>query len=683
MNDAFLDSSINHWLAFSLIWPGQVILLGWSWSWLLPEIADRRRRLLVYAAYPVLIGLPLLLVLRLVSAEVLPLPSFAWLIFALGGVGAGWTTHRTGLVSRLAPATIAWAASAFVFALIMQLPGRSEWVAGGWDPGIYVNEGVQLARTGTYQHAPDPFFSALSEDEVKVFCRYRLSYLEAQPVVPLDEGSLAIKRFFFPLMSTAIATLAEEGGLRAATRVNGFLGFWVVLLFAAMLAAHTLPWKTVGFGVAMLGMQPVWLYHLNIPTSEMLQLLIICGIGLMLPYLRRHHIAVLVVAFLMLCAGLNRFGFLPFGTLLVLVIAVCDVQSKDRAWALQSHLLMLVPLWMAAGHCLYHNAITIERLGDLSRLILLSGGVLSIGVIVVDLLSNQVKVVRFIVQSWRLGLVPVYGITGLLLMALVLQLGLANVPLIVKGMIHYVGMPLIPAAFGLGYIYMRRDRIDDPLQVLTSFFIVSTALVLLQSEIAPLLPWASRRLMMYTVPLVALLGALVFEFFTRRHIALGIVALLVMTGLSAPKAWDAVRVSEYAGLSPHLRAVAAQIGPRDLVVADHFLFSTPLRMITGKMVINGEVLWMEEGADAYHQAAADRFAAALPVLERFRSAGWTIRFLSSTDKLLSVYPAALSVVQDWQGESFSYEVVAHHAKATRFKVKPRTKQFTLYTWKPE
>ncbi|MFT5497296.1 MAG: hypothetical protein ACI9TH_002702 [Kiritimatiellia bacterium] len=683
MNEAFLDTSINHWVAFSLIWPGRIFLLGWAWSWLLPEVVDRRRRLLVYAAYPVLIGLPLLLILRLVSAEVLPLPSFTWLIFALGGIGAGFTTHRKGVLARLLPAVIGWACSFAACAAIMLVPGRSEWIGGGWDPGIYVNEGMQLARTGSYQHSPDPFFSALNEEELKLFTRYRLSYLEAQPVVPLDEETLTIKRFFFPLMSTAIATLAEDGGLRAATRANGFLGFWVVLMFAAMLAAHKLPWRTVGFAIVMLGLQPVWLYHLNIPTSEMLQLLFVCGMGMMLPYLRRHHIAAFVVALLMLCAGLNRFGFLPFGTLLVLVIAICDVQTKDRKWALQSHVLMLVPVWMAAGHCLVHNAITVDRLGDVSQLILLSGGLLTIGVIVVDLLANQVKLVRFIVRSWHQGLVPVYAIVGLVLISLVLHINFANVRLILQGLVQYVSIPLVPAAFGLGFLYVRRETIEDPLRILIFFLLISTALVLLQSEIAPLLPWATRRLMMYTVPLVAVLGALVFGHFTRRHAALGIVALLVLTGLSAPKAWDAVRVSEFAGLSPQLHAVADEIGPNDLVVADHFIFATPLRMITGKMVLNGEVLWGEEAGDAYHQPAADRFAAALPVLKKFRANGWTIRFLTSTDGFLTMYPEALPVVQDWQGESFSYEVLVHGPGATGFTFKPRTKQFTLYTWKPE
>ena len=150
---------------------------------------------------------------------------------------------------------------------------------------------------------------------------------------------------------------------------------------------------------------------------------------------------------------------------------------------------------------------------------MLSGAVLTFGVVVVDVIANKVKLVRFLVRCWRRGLVPVIALGGLLLVAIALPLNLSNLPLILRGALQYIWIALVPAVFGLGYIYVKREAIGDPMRIIIFWLLVSTMLVLLQSEIAPLLPWASRRLMMYTVPLVALLGAIVFGVFSERHMA--------------------------------------------------------------------------------------------------------------------------------------------------------------------
>ena len=674
-----------NWLSVALILTGRIFLLGFAWCWLMPSSKSRVGSWLIHGVQPLLIGLPLLLMIRLVSAESLLLPRLLPELLAIFGIITGLVFRREKMLRRIAPTAALFFFVSVASTVILFLPHRSEWVVGGWDPGIYVNEGANLALLDTYQHEADPFFSALDDDELKVFTRWRLPYLEAHPVVILEPETRSLKRFFFPLTSTLIAEYIEAGGLHAGTRINYFLGLFCTLIFAAMLCAFRAPFIVLLLSTACLVTQPVWLYHLNIPTSEMLQLFFVCGLGLLLPHLRSHPTVIFIFGMILVCAGMNRFGFLPFGTLLCCILALKDLGTISPVNGMKLRLCQLIPIWMGAGHCAFHNAITLNRLEDLTPMIFASGLVFTFAALIIDFIGGKnaagVVLKKLYAKRFILPLTAV-ALTGFVLIA---GMSLANLPLIVAGMTHYISIPLLVlAALGLGGYFFDKFSMDENLFAMITFLACSTVLVLLQSEIAPLLPWASRRLMMYTVPLVALLAGLVIRRTFDKHMAIPTVLIILILGLNARKGWQAANVQEYVGVTAHLDAIAEQIGPNDLVVADHFLWSTPLRMAYGKNVINGEVLWQEAGADTQwpeERTQKERFNAGMAILYKMQEQGKIIRFLTSSEKLLTVYPGDVTADEDWQSDPIDYQVLSHHPKGRGFVHTPRHKQFSLFTLK--
>lgn len=675
-----LTTETNLWLPVALLLTGRIFLLGFAWSWLMPSVEDRTGKWLIHGVQPLVFGIPVLLTIRLISAEVVFLPAFTPEFLTVLGLSAGLIFRRQKLLDRIKPIGLVFLIASMGSTVIMHLPNRSEWIVGGWDPGIYVNEGVNLARIGTYQHQADPFFSQLSEEELEIFTRIRLNYQEAHPVVILDPESRAMKRFFFPLTSTLIAEYTKAGGIRAAVRTNYFLGLFVVMVFAALLCAYRMPPLIIVTTTLVLMGQPVWLYHLNIPTSEMLQLFFVCALGLLIPHLRSHPTALFGFGHIMLCAGMNRFGFLPFGGLLCCILALADLGKVTPMNALKLRLVQILPIWMAAGHCAYHNQITLDRLEDLTLVIFAAGGIFTIAALFIDFVGSKNSLGKWLTRLYALRLV--IPLTMLTMTAFVLVAGMdrSNVPMILEGVANYMSWPvLLLAACGAFIFFSGRPALNDHLFALVTFLGCATVLVILQSEIAPLMPWASRRLMMYTVPLAALLAGISLLQCKRMHILVSVGVTIVLLALNLPKNWDALNTHEYVGISQHLGEVAEQIQPEDLVVADHFLWSTPLRLIHGKNVINGEVLWQEDTSDLHHRPRDERFEKAMTVLRRFQAEGKTIRFLSSTDKLTNVYPGEIPATQDWQGAPIDYTLIAHHNRTAGFKHHNRRKRFTLHT----
>ena len=165
----------------------------------------------------------------------------------------------------------------------MLLPQRGEWVLGGWDPGIYVNQGVSLEP---HRQPAVRAGSLFSPDlaTVKSPCS-RGRRIPTWKPIPLSPwiGAPGLQPFFFPGTPSLIALLYRCGGLRAATRVNDFAGILAALVFAA--AALGLMRRGPGafFALAALVAQPLWLYHAHFPTSEMLQLLLLSGLALAFP----------------------------------------------------------------------------------------------------------------------------------------------------------------------------------------------------------------------------------------------------------------------------------------------------------------------------------------------------------------------------------------------------------------
>ena len=106
--------------------------------------------------------------------------------------------------ARLSPMTLKAAGIALIFigavsAAVMLIPKPGEWIVGGWDPGVYINQGVSIARNHGFRAPPLPCYRELSARGLELFTRGTARYTEAFPGCPIDPHSRRFVLYFFPL----------------------------------------------------------------------------------------------------------------------------------------------------------------------------------------------------------------------------------------------------------------------------------------------------------------------------------------------------------------------------------------------------------------------------------------------------------------------------------------------------
>lgn len=691
VSDLHFNVQINRWLpcalglAFRLIGPG----LAWSWLWppYRPNAASRPGTVWVSAAQVVVTGLLFSLATVLITAALrvyTPTAEWsAWGLVMVVGLALGWVRSRQRLMEQAGCAGPAIPLLIVGFAAVMLLPQRGEWVLGGWDPGIYINQGVLLNRSGSLHPVRDAFFEALDPAELSLFTRPLFNYLEAYPVVPLDPTQRALEPFFFPGTPSLIALLDRCGGLRAATRVNEFVGLLTILVFPAGIMVMTGRSSPGVFALAALVGQPLWLYHLHFPTSEMLQLLLLSGMMLVLPVRSCGLGPSFLFAGLLAMAEINRFSFLPFGLLFIGLLALGDQPRTDLGRMTLERLFQFGALGLGTLFDYLTTPTTIGRLAHIVPALLGTSLGLTAVILVLD---ARMLPRKFGAAGRRLA---DRGALGAGLAALTLILVLAYFRLVrfpgmarwnIRGAVSFLGWGwLIAALFGGAVLSLKRNVGGDDLKRWTLFLLAAWTVSLFFSDISPILPWAARRHVEFGVPLLALLTGVGLSFlwdFGRGRPWRRMPALALLLGLLALHAGTAVRAwsfTEHDGLTRVLAEVAEQTAPEDIIVADHFRWGTPLRFLYGRTVINGE-LYLQDPDPR-------RMRKALDVLRRFARQGRTVRFLTSTEAGLGVFPAAPESVRlDWASPPWLDREIIHSARARRFETKQKARIFRLYTW---
>ncbi len=686
MQLAAMNVDVNHWLGFTILFLLRVILPGAAWSWVIPPSSPERERgwtgWILAAGRTALLGtLGAVLSTWLLAELGLYTRMIEWALTALWIAAGVLLGRRTEWGRQLA----VFAFFAVALAGLMLLPKRGEWIAGGWDPGTYVNQGIAVSRTGSARPAPDPTFSLFSAEELRLFTREVYNFTEAYPVVPIDPEQRSLQPFFFHLMPGFIALLDRCGGLRAATRANEFAGLLGLVIFASFMVVLLPRRSEAAFAVLALVIQPVWLYHLHIPTSEMLQWLLLCGMGMILPARHAGAGARGVLLLLLFAAVLNRFTFLPFGGLLLCVLAWLDLDRDDRRLVARARIAQVAALTAGALCDLTASSLTVGRLFFAVPSLLAGFVVTVVAAVAVDVLGGRpawrAALGRWL-DRWILGL----GFAGfLLVLVLAFPVHLAalrefryNVRLVT----WYLGGPLLLVALlGIVVSAARASAEYRTQKAWCAFLLAAAVASLLSSVITTLWPWAARRHVEFTMPLLAILSGVALgglwswgDRRSRVSKAIVVLAALGLVAATGTRSWKAWSCTEFDGASAVLEKVAAQIEPNDIVVADQFRWGTPLRFIYGKRILNGELFHAEPGSD--------RMRRALAALDRLRGEGYRIRFLTSTADGMGVFPEPVEpVTRDWTAPPFLLRDLAHSSDKPGFRMRERTKEFGLFTWK--
>jgi hypothetical protein len=593
--------------------------------------------------------------------------------------GAWWGRGCGAGRVRPSRATLAWLLILVAACCaLLAVPQRGEWMVGGWDPGIYVQQAVTLAQEGQWRARPDEFWAALPAADLPVFTRPSFNFLQAYPVVPVDPARRSLEPFFFPFTPVVMAQLARAGGLAAVCRTNEFIGLLAALGLAAAAWRMTHS-RLLALGVlALVATHPIWLYHLHFPTSEVVQVLLLAGLAWGLARARRTTADVAGLAVLFLAAGLNRLAFLPFAALLLVADALYRPAAPGRAWWLLA--LAVAALLDAAA-----VPITIGRLGRSVTTLLVATAFLGGGALLAGAWCRRraARPALRVLQGWA---VPAGTIAACILFWLLWQ-GRERLPELLEAgawnarLMWAYGLPVVVVLAALGLIVGGRlSRCGGGIawRCWLAFLLAAAALTSLTPEIARIAPWAVRRQVEYALPLLALgAGGLVAWLAYRirpRALALTLAAIAgaVLLAAQVPRGLVAWRATEYDGLDQALRLVVAQLDERDVVVADHFKWATPLRRIYGRHVLNGEV-WCDPPRPEDFQRALAWLA------EWARARGGRLLVLTSTGDGVEVFPPGLEAPAEiWRSPPWRYREVVHSARARTIETRDKEKTFRLY-----
>jgi hypothetical protein len=479
-----------------------------------------------------------------------------------------------------------------------------------------------------------------------------------------------------------VAVADRCGGLRAATRINLLLGWPVLLTIGTLAAVLYRRWPPILAGTLILAANPVFVYLLHLPTSEMLQTLLVGGTLALLAGSPPAGLAVHAAATGLLAAMLNRFSFFPFGALLLVAWVWRHGRHPGGRGLLPGAASLAAGLLLGLGFDLWRCPVPIGRLDELVPPLLGAGGALAAAALAAAAFPPLRRPAMH-VPPWAL---PV----GLLAAALATLLAqpfadgavASHVDLArnLRGVLPYFSLgTLALAMLGWGAACRPHAALSRRTAMVLGYLGAGALVSLTVAAISRLYPWALRRQMIFTVPFLVLLCAHAAHWLWRRsaHPTLSRAALAVLMAAavlgSGRLSRQAATATDYNGLSRVVSDIAQHLPPDAVVVADHFVWSTPLRMLHNVPVLNGEVLWASFNPD--------RMAAALRTLARLEEAGWDVFFLTSTADGLNPYQGAVPTPRlHWESGPIPMADLHDHPSQRQFLLHTRTKEFRLYDW---
>lgn len=577
-------------------------------------------------------------------------------------------------------ACLFWMASV----VIMLLPRQGEWIVGGWDPGTYVDQGVWVSHTGTFGPAPDSLFSVFKPDELPLFAPQVLNFTEGMPVFPLDPEQRSFEPFFFRFMPTLTAVLDRLGGLRAATRVNLWMGLFAAAMVLWVVAACFRGRLFLALAGILVILHPVWVYHLHFPTSELLQQGLLFGVVALVARRDETTAASWFAAAGFFALLVTHLSFVLFASLLLLAIAWAELGRGDRNRVLGDRSMQVAGILAGVAYDLMTASVTVERLGFILTPLLGLSAVLMGLALALDWAGGRAWFERLLVSRIGglavFGLLLAYGFTGWVAYGSHSALfgeQRANM----SGAVPFLVPLLIGVALPGLLVFGHRSPASRCGKALVFVALVATFMTLWEGAIMPLYPWATRRYLVFTVPMLAILASYTLILVAKRSssrfgmvVAASGALLLVMT--MAPRVWRAWSATEYDGISVQLERIAGEFGPRDVILADRFCYGIPLRFIHGRAVLNGERLVELTGADRIRRAAG--------ILKRLHDEGWRIRFLTSTTAGMDIFPFRLKALRtDFQSEPFTLSEVFHEAYVRDYAMRTLERQWMISTWVPD
>lgn len=646
---------------------------------------------------------------------------FWWLIIVVNA--ARWRAQRRELVPDdfrrwLAPSLLVLAATL----LVVLLPARSEWLMGGWDPGFYRNNAVRIARDGSLDGPRFSFYSEVAREGSALAPLARTQYgkgytaiADSLPLTP--DGHIPL--FFFHLTSIAGASLYRLGGAAFLDRLNGFLAFGSLFAFASLLASLGLRGYRRALPLFFMFLSPLWWYHQNIPTSEMLYLFLLLGgtaDWLDSRDARRPPWGAWTACFLLVLTHLNAVvlvgAFLALASLLEVAVGDAPLPRTARCCRTAGAFaaLALGALWdgVFARATIAKLATEGPVIGRVVHYSLLAAA----AALLFSLLPPFPRLLRR-AAAW------IARAAGLLAAVLVAAIAVASLfgPArdwfyVAYGHCYPVGQmlwwfmricpfhgiaALVLAATGIAFVSLDRD----PARRRTALFLLVLGAgflaVLYNPGIKKLFPWALRRFYVCTLPAVAIAQSMPVAWaldascrkpkrtpFARDAATVILAAFICVVILTHPVTFAAARAGDYRGFNRVLQTLAKHTVPGDILVVDNPAWMAPFILACDIPAVNGERL-MDGPEDTLWRTPdpADR-ADLHTILRHYASLdNHRTLWLTTTSGGLSVYPEPPSVdPTPLVSIEFPATTVIHGQRNKYYSTETRTIPLRLYQGLP-
>ena len=502
-----------------------------------------------------------------------------------------------GLVWRRAD-FFAWVRASFpggilmaaVIGGILAMPHRGEWIAGGLDPGLYINQGILHAREGAIAIPAGRAYVTMDSAHLAAASRdFGQGYVEIMPGVAIDPATRTMRPAMNPAWPALIGQLWNAAGVSAACRAGNFAAVVALLLVAATMAALGLGWGAVSLTALALILQPLFWYHAHVPLPEMLEFAIIGGI-LLMRFEARLSVSfrIFMSAALMLVGVMNRISFAPLGALCLLVFTWADREcAADRTTALGALLGIAalcagvtIDLRIAAANA------RLDHIWPVLWIVTMVGCGLTMMLLMVQ--GRLTGFVSNLFDRW----IP-WLIVGACLIVTGWAGGAGRVPLVanITAMIPFTGACAV-VLLCVAVFWMIRPRSSNRNETVIRYLVAAMSgmimLLLMNKWVADIYPWATRRYFLPFMLLYALAAgssATVVKHRLSRWAASAVVALVVacIAVNNLPLCRRAFQAVEYDGLAGYVNALAGMVG-RDraaVVIVDDVRLATPLRCVTG------------------------------------------------------------------------------------------------------
>jgi len=541
-------------------------------------------------------------------------------LLVINAVGAALLAAavRGRLRLEQAPRVTASAAVPVLVALLsayMFVP-PSEYILGGKDPGVYINEGIQIAQRGSIitndaviKSVPPPFRD-LFFPSYKTTAYYSLRFMGFFIKNP-DDGSVVGQ---FPhLFPSWIAIGYGINGLTGALYVlagcaiAGVLGVYFV-------GARLLGRSVAGVAAALLSISIVQVWFARYPNAEMLaQAILMAGL---LAFARSH---VDQDPFFEPVAGV-LLGLLLFARIdaILAVAAVVATALMLRIVGVSLRAAFLAPLILLSFGALAYFVTVLSPYAALPLFILnnptwfqigMSGGVIVL-VLVVYVLSGMPAIAP-VARVWLPRILAIVVVAAAAYAYFLREPGGklafhdANSLRMFTWYLHPAG--LAAALIGFVLIAWRKFWYDPALLVTAAVY---GLFVFYKIQIVPEHFWMARRFVMIIMPAALLLAAAATlmgftaqlmrparpgsvlgagDRFTRIAIRLAVLGLLSATLLQSTR--PILAHVEYAGVIPRVEALSKRFDERDLVIvesrnaSDLHVLALPLAYIYARNVL--------------------------------------------------------------------------------------------------